>query len=107
MSNGLLFRALLNVRTSLCQLFPKRGIDLLLSFQRCCFFLLHEMQSSLQYKKDDWEGILRRMKEIRMAIGELIRAAVRRTVTVMSPPSQTFERVICRNFLKNMISRFK
>ncbi|VDN43510.1 unnamed protein product [Gongylonema pulchrum] len=55
------------------------------------------------YKKDDWEGMLRRMKEIRSSIGELIRVAVRRTL----PLTQTYERVICRNFLKNMIVRFK
>ncbi|VDN34208.1 unnamed protein product [Gongylonema pulchrum] len=60
-------------------------------------------ESGYLYKKDDWEGMLRRMKEIRSSIGELIRVAVRRTL----PLTQTYERVICRNFLKNMIVRFK
>ncbi|KAL3998805.1 Ubiquitin carboxyl-terminal hydrolase family protein [Acanthocheilonema viteae] len=63
-------------------------------------------KSGYLYKKDDWEETLRRMKEIRLAIGELIRTAVRRTITV-KPSPQIYERVICRNFLKNMISRFK
>ncbi|VDO70721.1 unnamed protein product [Onchocerca flexuosa] len=45
------------------------------------------------------------MKEIRLAIGELIRTAVRRTIAVKSSTPQIYERVICRNFLKNMISR--
>uniref|UniRef100_A0A915PF21 ubiquitinyl hydrolase 1 n=1 Tax=Setaria digitata TaxID=48799 RepID=A0A915PF21_9BILA len=64
-------------------------------------------KSGYLYKKDDWEETLRRMKEIRLAIGELIRAAVRRTLAVKSSTPQIYERVICRNFLKNMISRFK
>ncbi|EFO21742.2 hypothetical protein LOAG_06743 [Loa loa] len=64
-------------------------------------------KSGYLYKKDDWEETLRRMKEIRLAIGELIRTAVRRTMTVKSPMPQIYERVICRNFLKNMLSRFK
>uniref|UniRef100_A0AAF5PZ39 ubiquitinyl hydrolase 1 n=4 Tax=Wuchereria bancrofti TaxID=6293 RepID=A0AAF5PZ39_WUCBA len=64
-------------------------------------------KSGYLYKKDDWEETLRRMKEIRLAIGELIRTAVRRTITVKSPTPQIYQRVICRNFLKNMISAFK
>lgn len=47
------------------------------------------------------------MKEIRLAIGELIRTAVRRTIMVKPLTPQIYERVICRNFLKNMLSRFK
>ncbi|VDK68687.1 unnamed protein product [Onchocerca ochengi] len=64
-------------------------------------------KSGYLYKRDDWEETLRRMKEIRLAIGELIRTAVRRTIAVKSSTPQIYERVICRNFLKNMISRFK
>ncbi|VDN06745.1 unnamed protein product [Thelazia callipaeda] len=64
-------------------------------------------KSGYLYKKDDWEETLRRMKEIRLAVGELIRAAVRRTMIVKSSMPQIYERVICRNFLKNMISCFK
>ncbi|VDK78693.1 unnamed protein product [Litomosoides sigmodontis] len=64
-------------------------------------------KSGYLYKKDDWEETLRRMKEIRLSIGELIRTAVRRTMAVKPSMPQIYERVICRNFLKNMISRFK
>lgn len=57
-------------------------------------------------KRTDREGQQRRVQEIRVAIGELIRNIARRR---RGPPTgeQVYSRVVCGTFLKNMLSRFK
>ncbi|VDN57650.1 unnamed protein product [Dracunculus medinensis] len=70
------------------------------------FFDLWYKLSFFQCRIDDNEGKERRVKEIKLAIGDLIRSVARRKSDIALYNNQ-YERAVCKNFLRKMIARFR